>query len=90
LVPIDQLERRHMRKLTNLRDLRERLALTQAEVAERAGIAESGYRYIELLEVSPRPQTVRKIANALGVKPYELWEEPAAPLVTAGAEYPAA
>ena len=73
-----------MRKLTNLRYLRERAALTQAEVADRAGIAVSAYRPIEHLEASPRPQTVRKIADALGTEPHELWEEPAVPLVGAG------
>jgi transcriptional regulator with XRE-family HTH domain len=73
-----------VQKLTNLRHLREHAALTQAETAEHAGIAESTYRYIENLEVSPRPQTVRKIAGALGVEPHELWESevPKAPAPT--------
>jgi transcriptional regulator with XRE-family HTH domain len=66
-----------VQKLINLRHLREHAALTQAETAERAGIAESTYRYIENLEVSPRPLTVRKIAGALEVEPHELWESEA-------------
>jgi transcriptional regulator with XRE-family HTH domain len=79
IVPTNQVERRHVQKLRNLRELRERMALTQAEAAERAGVALSTYRYIETLEVSPRPQTVRKIAHALRVDPQELWAESTAP-----------
>lgn len=56
-----------------LRYLRLRQALSQAELAERAGISRIT---IIKLEADARrdawPQTVRKLARALGVRPAEL------------------
>ena len=53
--------------------LREERALTQAELAEKAGISPSTLSLIESGKV-PRPHvgTVRKIARALGVEPKDL------------------
>ena len=55
-----------------LRQVRERHFVTQAELAERAGIAEATLSRIENGLQRPRISTVRKIAAALGVGPEEL------------------
>ena len=66
--------------LVKLRQVRERLFVTQAELAQRTGISEATLSRIENSLQRPRISTVRKIADALGVRPEELvdWEaEPA-------------
>ena len=68
-----------MKKLTNLRDVRERVALSQRELADEVGLTANGYGRIERLEVRPHPKTVRALAEALGVQPEELWAVPLAP-----------
>ena len=57
-----------------VREVRERLFVTQAELAERTGIAEATLSRIENGLQRPRISTVRKIAEALGVRPEELVE----------------
>ena len=49
-------------------------ALTQAELAERAGLTTAAVARIERDEAEPRPSTLRKLARALGVEPRELIE----------------
>jgi len=56
----------------NLRWLREDRLLTQAELAERAGIALSSLVRIENDQVDPRFSSIRKLARALDVHPREL------------------
>jgi transcriptional regulator with XRE-family HTH domain len=51
----------------NLKRLREDRLLTQAELAERAGIALSSLVRIENDQVNPRFTSIRKLATALGV-----------------------
>jgi transcriptional regulator with XRE-family HTH domain len=58
----------------NLRRLRILNALTQAQLAERAGITESAVARAERDETEPHMTTVRKLADALGVHPRELIE----------------
>jgi DNA-binding XRE family transcriptional regulator len=58
--------------LARLKTLRLRAALSQRELAQRAGIAESTYRGIELGQHDARPSTVRKLARALGCQPTDL------------------
>ena len=62
--------------LVKLRQVRQRLFVTQAELATRTGIAEATLSRIENGLQQPRISTVRKIADALGVAPEELvdWE----------------
>ncbi len=65
-----------------LRAVRERMFVTQAELAQRTGIAEATLSRLENGVQRPRISTVRKIADALGVAPEDLvdWgasEEPA-------------
>ena len=56
----------------NLRRLREDRLLTQAELAERAGIALSSLVRIENDKVDPRFSSIRKLARALDADPKEL------------------
>ena len=60
----------------NLRWLREDRLLTQAELAERAGIALSSLVRIENDQVYPRFSSIRKLARALDVHPRELTRRP--------------
>ncbi len=56
----------------NLKQLREDRLLTQAELAERAGIALSSLVRIENDQVDPRFSSIKKLARALDVEPKEL------------------
>jgi transcriptional regulator with XRE-family HTH domain len=64
-----------MRPLINLRELRFRLALTQLELAERAGVARTTIVRLEQGDENAGPGTIKKLARALGVKPTDLWED---------------
>lgn len=55
-----------------LKDLRMRRALTQDELAEKAGIGKNTVNRIEKNHTEPRPPTLRKLAQALEVDPAEL------------------
>jgi transcriptional regulator with XRE-family HTH domain len=61
-----------MVKLTRLKDVRQRKALTQQQLAERAGVNRVTIARIEGGKDEPFPTTVRKVADALGVEPEEL------------------
>ena len=58
-----------------LKTLRTLNALTQAELADRAGLTTAAVARIERDEVEPRPTTLRKLAKALSVQPRDLIEE---------------
>ena len=58
-------------KIRRLRDAR---ALTQEELAAKAGITVAALSRIERNNAEPRPTTRRKLAQALGVDPTELVE----------------
>ncbi len=58
-----------------LKRLRTLNALTQAELAEKAGLTTAAVARIERDEAEPRPTTLRKLAEVLGVQPRELIEE---------------
>jgi transcriptional regulator with XRE-family HTH domain len=60
-------------KLTRLKAIRERKALTQAELAQKAGINRVTLARIET-GAQPYPATTRKLAEALGVEPAELMD----------------
>jgi transcriptional regulator with XRE-family HTH domain len=55
-----------------LKNLRIRRALTQQELAERAGISSNALNRIELNKAEPHMSTLRKLAKALDVDPTEL------------------
>ena len=56
----------------NLKRLRQREALTQAELAEKAGIAEVTLSRIERDVAEPHMSTIRKLARVLNVHPRDL------------------
>ena len=58
----------------NLRRLRTLNALTQAQLADRAGLARSVVTRAERDQTEPHMTTLRKLADALGVHPRELVE----------------
>jgi transcriptional regulator with XRE-family HTH domain len=53
----------------NLKRLRTLNALTQEELASKAGLTPAAVARIERNEAEPRPSTLRKLASALDVKP---------------------
>ena len=55
-----------------LRKQRTRRALTQAELAKRAGVTTATVARIERDEIEPRMTTLRKLAHGLEVDPAEL------------------
>jgi len=57
-----------------LRDLRQDAALTQLELAQKAGLSKTTIVNIEAGRISPHPPTVRKIAAALDVEPRVLMQ----------------
>lgn len=61
-----------MVKVTRLKSLRQRKALTQQELADKAGVTRSTVARVEGGEKEPFPTTIRKLADALGVKPEDL------------------
>ena len=65
-----------MPRLTRLRELRLRAAMTQIELAEKTGLARTTIVRLEQGDPNALPPTLRKLAKALHVKPTELWEDP--------------
>jgi DNA-binding XRE family transcriptional regulator len=61
-----------MPKLARLRQVREGKFLSQAELAEKAGVSRVTIVELESGRVEARWSTSRKIAEALGVEPGEL------------------
>jgi transcriptional regulator with XRE-family HTH domain len=59
-------------RLPRLRWWRERRAMTQQELAEKAGITRAALSRIESGQAEPRPPTVRRLAAALRVEPDQL------------------
>ena len=55
-----------------LKNVRTRRALTQRELAERAGISTNALNRLELDKAEPHMSTLRKLARALGIDPTEL------------------
>src|SRR5579884_3572633 len=63
-----------MVKLARLKLVRERKALTQQQLAEKAGVNRVTITRLEQGSDQPFPTTVRKLADALGVEPEDLME----------------
>jgi transcriptional regulator with XRE-family HTH domain len=61
-----------MPKLTQLRAIRERKALTQQELADKAGLSRVAVVRVEAGASEPYPSTIRKLAAALEVEPSDL------------------
>lgn len=60
----------------NLERLRLRAALSQIELAKKAGVTPAAVNRIERNRVEPQMRTVRKLAKALDVEPHVLIEGP--------------
>jgi transcriptional regulator with XRE-family HTH domain len=61
-----------MVQLTRLKQVRQRKALTQQQLAEKAGVNRATVARLEGGSDAPSPTTVRKLADALGVQPEDL------------------
>ncbi len=55
-----------------LKKIRLQKNLTQADLANKAGISTNYYARVERAEVSPSIETIEKITKALGVKSSEI------------------
>jgi transcriptional regulator with XRE-family HTH domain len=61
-----------MQKTTRLRELRDRAALSQADLAQRSRLSRATIADLEAGKRPARPSTRRRLAEALGVAPHEL------------------
>ena len=61
-----------MLRTRRLRELRERVSLSQMELSERSGVSRATIADLELGKRGAQPKTRRKLAAALGVEPWEL------------------
>ena len=66
------IERSRSTLLPSLAVHRRRRCLTQRQLAELAGVAHTTVQRLESLSRGAYPQTLRKLATALGVAPEEL------------------
>ena len=55
-----------------LREVRRRMMLSLRELEQRSGVAFDNINKLENEKRRAQPRTVRKLADALGVKPHEL------------------
>jgi transcriptional regulator with XRE-family HTH domain len=58
-----------------LKELRERVSLSQMELSERSGVSRATIADLELGKRGAQPKTRRKLATALGVEPWDLVED---------------
>lgn len=65
----------------NVRQLRQDRGLTAADLAARSGVAKATLSQIEAARGNPRLETLRDLADALGVPPTELLAPPDEPRV---------
>ncbi len=61
-------------KLTRLFARRERLLMTQQELADKSGVSRATISAIEAEKVEPQFSTIRKLAAALDCDPFDLTE----------------
>ena len=66
------IERSRSIPLPGLAEHRRRRGLTQRQLGELAGVAHTTVQQLESLRRGAYPQTLRKLATALGVAPEEL------------------
>ena len=59
-----------------LRELRLARLLSQAALAEKAGVARDSVRNLEKPNGVARAETIRRLAEALGVEPQQLMRQP--------------
>ena len=63
----------------NLKENRQKLGLTQSELAERAGISTNFVAMIELKRKFPTPETLDRLSTALDINTYELFTTSVSP-----------
>ena len=63
----------------NLRENRQKLGLTQAELAEKSEISNNFLAMIELKHKFPAPETLERLAAALCIETFELFTTPVSP-----------
>jgi transcriptional regulator with XRE-family HTH domain len=56
-----------------IRALRDQMGWTQAELAEKSGLTDGAIKMLETARRWPQPKTVRLIADAFGVEPWQLF-----------------
>ncbi len=66
-----------MLKTPRLRELRERAALSQEDLARKSGVSRATIADLEADKRPARPSTRRKLAEALGVEPAVLMDSEA-------------
>jgi transcriptional regulator with XRE-family HTH domain len=66
------MERSRSTLLLGLAEHRRRRGLTQRQLGELAGVVHTTVQRLESLKRGAYPQTMQKLANALGVAPEEL------------------
>ena len=71
---------------TKLLTVRKRMGLTQAEVAEAAGLSDRTYADIERGSVNMRTETILRICNVLHITPDEVLTEESTSLAAQQAE----
>ncbi len=64
-----------MRALSRLKEHRKRRGLTQEELAKLSGVSRPTIARLETTDTRATPETARKLARALKVKPHELTGE---------------
>jgi transcriptional regulator with XRE-family HTH domain len=69
-----------------LKDLRRRRGWSQKDLADESGVGQDTISGIESGRHEPRPSTLRKLANALGVEVADFFREPALPKAKASRE----
>lgn len=72
---LEQYKDRYRTLGLNIAYYRRKCGLTQEELAEKAGIERSRISKTEIAWVGTSLDTVYKIAEALGIEPYKLFEE---------------
>lgn len=60
----------------NMRKIRRKHGMTQAKLAETAGVSTHFIAMIEISRKFPAPDTIDRIAAALGIEAYELFSAP--------------
>jgi transcriptional regulator with XRE-family HTH domain len=66
--------------VVRLREVREELGYGQRELADMSGISQTTISHIETGKVKPRPATLRKLADAMGVDIREITRGPMVPV----------
>jgi transcriptional regulator with XRE-family HTH domain len=70
-------------KTPRLREWRARAALSQEELSDHSGVSRATIADLEAGNRGAQPRTIRKLAEALGVEPEDLYGVPEAPKVEA-------